>query len=254
MFLPNSSARLESGCRSSRLPPGGLGELLAELVVAEGDQDRRHVAEELVEGRGLGKDRFVVVRADAVEHGVAELMIDDVGRQAGIDALARSLLAGIEIVELQRLALAVVDRRSRRSRRGARRSAGCPRSRRQCAGRDRSRSRRSRARSAASPRHSSGETAAESRLLRSSTLPVGVDELAEIGIPLRWWIESLGPAVIVDDSETGAGRAVSETRLPWHGELFVEIVGRVGRGDERVLEVNVERDAKPSSTCVLRSM
>ena len=51
-----------------------------------------------------GRTDFDVVRADAVEHGVAELVIDDVGRQAGVD----TLLAAIEVVELQRLALPVV--------------------------------------------------------------------------------------------------------------------------------------------------
>ena len=74
--------------------------------VAEGDQDRRQVADELVECRRLGQHRLDEVRPDAVEHGVAELMIDDVGREAGVDAL----LAAIEIVELQRLALPVVVR------------------------------------------------------------------------------------------------------------------------------------------------
>ena len=44
------------------------------------------------------------MRPDAVEHGVAELVVDDVGRQARVDAL----VAAIEVVELQRLALPVV--------------------------------------------------------------------------------------------------------------------------------------------------
>ena len=49
-------------------------------------------------------DRLVVVRPQAVEHGVAELVVDDVGRQARVDA---SLVA-VEVVELQRLAGPVV--------------------------------------------------------------------------------------------------------------------------------------------------
>ena len=35
---------------------GSLGDLRPENVVAEGDQDRGEIADELVEGRGLGED------------------------------------------------------------------------------------------------------------------------------------------------------------------------------------------------------
>jgi hypothetical protein len=80
---------------------GSLGDLRPENVVAEGDQDRGEVAKELVEGRGLGEDGFVVMRANAVEHGMAELVIDDIGREAGVDAPALVVPVAVEVIELQ---------------------------------------------------------------------------------------------------------------------------------------------------------
>ena len=61
-----------------------------------------------MECRGLGENRFMIVRTDAVEHGVTELVIDDVGREAGKRPLALSIHVRIEVVELKRLAIAVV--------------------------------------------------------------------------------------------------------------------------------------------------
>ena len=61
---------------------------LAEVGVAEGDEDGGEIAHELVEGRRLRHDRFDEVRPDAVEHGVAELVVDDVGRQARVERLS----------------------------------------------------------------------------------------------------------------------------------------------------------------------
>jgi hypothetical protein len=50
---------------------------------------------------GLGEDGFVVMRANAVEHGMTELVIDDVGREAGVDALAPAVHVLVEVIELQ---------------------------------------------------------------------------------------------------------------------------------------------------------
>ena len=38
-----------------------------------------------MERRSLRSDDFVVMRPQTVEHGVAEFMIDDVGREASVD-------------------------------------------------------------------------------------------------------------------------------------------------------------------------
>ena len=77
---------------------------LAKRIVAERHQDGGEVAHELVKCRGLRADGLEVIGPQAVEHGVAELVVDDVGGQAGED---RALLA-VEPIELQRLGGPVV--------------------------------------------------------------------------------------------------------------------------------------------------
>src|SRR5437868_15276053 len=51
---------------------------LAKRIVAERHQDGGQIAEELVKRRGLRADRFVKMRAQAVEYGMAEFVIDDI--------------------------------------------------------------------------------------------------------------------------------------------------------------------------------
>src|SRR4051794_1935573 len=53
---------------------------LPEGVVAERNEDRRQVSYEFVEGGRLRMDRLDEQRAHAVEYGMGEFMVDDVGR------------------------------------------------------------------------------------------------------------------------------------------------------------------------------
>ena len=64
-----------------------LGQPLAEVLVPEAEQDRRQVAHEFVESPGLDRAALVVVGPNAVEDGMPELVVDDVGREAGIDGV-----------------------------------------------------------------------------------------------------------------------------------------------------------------------
>ena len=75
-------------------------------------------------------------------------------------------------------------------------------------------------------------------------LSVGVQELAEVRLPTGRRVQNLRPGIIVHDGKAGAGRAVTDAGFPWHGEPLVEVVGRVGRRDERILKVNVKGNAK----------
>ena len=77
---------------------------LAKCVVPKRHQDGGQIAQELVKRRGLRVDRLVVMRAQPVEHGVAELVVHDVGGQTGEDGA----LVAVEPVKLQRLAGPVV--------------------------------------------------------------------------------------------------------------------------------------------------
>ena len=80
-----------------RFAAGPLGQPLAEVLVPKAEQDRRQVAHEFVEGPGLDQRALVVVGPHAVEHGVPELVVDDVGREAGVDGG----IITCEIVELK---------------------------------------------------------------------------------------------------------------------------------------------------------
>ena len=222
---------------------GGFGDLSAERGVAEGDQDGRDVAEELVEGRGLGEDGFVVMRANAVEYGMAKLVIDDVGREAGVDALARAPLAAVEVVELQGLAVSVIEsvfavagmwyddetvaleppRDTAAKTEAAFEEVECVLQRR--------------------PDVHLAELRG-TKIIAIEDLAFGVHELAEIGVPAGRRVQNLCPAVVVHNGKARTGRAVTKPGLPWHGELLVEVVGRVGRRDLRILEVDIEGDAE----------
>ena len=57
----------------------------AKRIVAESHEDRSEIAEKLVKGRRFAGNRLVVMRPQPVEHGMAELVVDDVARQAGVD-------------------------------------------------------------------------------------------------------------------------------------------------------------------------
>ena len=81
-----------------------LADLLAKFGVAKRDEDRRDVTNELVEGSSLDLYGLAIKRPHAIEHSVAEFMIDDIGRKAGMHPLA----IVVEIVELQGFAVAVV--------------------------------------------------------------------------------------------------------------------------------------------------
>ena len=81
------------------------GDFLDDLAMAERGGECDRIAEVLVEsGSRRGRD-LVVVRLQAVEHGVPQLMGDDVVRQAGEDLLARTTF---EVKEVQGAGLAVV--------------------------------------------------------------------------------------------------------------------------------------------------
>src|SRR5215475_7959884 len=77
---------------------------MPEGIVAKCHKDGSEVAQELMKCRRLGCERFVEKWPDAVEHSVAKFMINDIARQAGVDAL----LPVVEPIELQRLAGPVV--------------------------------------------------------------------------------------------------------------------------------------------------
>ena len=83
-----------------------LSQFASEVIVAKKDQDGGQVADELVERAGLDADALHEVRPHTIQYRVPELVIDNVGRQAGVDAL----VAIVEVVELQRLAGAIVER------------------------------------------------------------------------------------------------------------------------------------------------
>src|SRR5262249_23807737 len=81
-------------------------QFFAKRVVAKYHEERGEVADELVKGRGLRRGGFVEVGPDAVEHGMAKLVIDNISRKAGVDAI----FAAVEVIELQRFALPIVKR------------------------------------------------------------------------------------------------------------------------------------------------
>ena len=215
-------------------------ELLPELVVAEGNQDGREIADELVEGGRLRQHGFDVVGTDAVQHRVAELVVDDVGREAGEDAF----LAAIEVVELERFALAIVV--------GVLAGAGVGDD-------DQPVALEAPGNGAAEPEAAFEEVQGalherpgvdlvelrDVRVVSIEPRALRIDERARLSVPACRRRQRVEMRVVVDHRKPRARRPIGEPRLPRHGAVFVERQPGVAGRDQRVLEVDVDRDPQP---------
>ena len=77
--LPNSCASPASNWAVVKVAVAFFQDDFAKRIVSERHEDGGEVAEKLVKCGGLRADRLVKVRPQAIEHGVAELVVYDVG-------------------------------------------------------------------------------------------------------------------------------------------------------------------------------
>ena len=166
-----------------------------------------------------------------------EFVIDDVDRQAGVDGV----LLRTEVVELKRLAVAIVERVLAVT--GMRHDD-------QPVSFERPRDRASERRSILEEGQRALQERPETDLVKLERvdrrlvehLPAVADERLRVLAPHRRQLELSGIAVVVDDREAGAGRSVGQPRFPRDVDFFVDRLLRISLGDKRILEVGGKRE------------